>query len=134
MPRPEQTSALENSHAAIHRQAPGLRAVVAARRANNFDLRESPARHWTNLGPRRVGPLHVHAAAADPLCSHFAVHRLDGFMQSNQNPPEPGQFLSGPPGPRHGWQPLTPAALVQTRAEHIARPAPAGENPAAPHH
>ena len=110
------------------------RAVVAAMRANNFDLREFLARQWPELGPKLVGKLHVHAAAVDSFYSNFAVHLLDEFMQATKNPHEPGQFLYGPPGSRHGWQPITHAELVQAMAEHIARHAAAGEHPAAWHY
>lgn len=96
------------------------RTVVAAMRANNFDLRHYLARNWPELGPKLIGKLHVHAAAVDSFYSNFAVHLLDEFMQSTKNPHEPGQFFYGPPGSRHGWQPTTNAELVQAMARSIA--------------
>ena len=110
------------------------RAVVAAMRANNYDLREFLARQWPELGPKLIGKLHVHAAAVDSFYSNFAVHLLEEFMQTTQNPHEPGAFLYGPPGSRHGWQPTTNAKLVRAMARHISEHSPAGEDPAAWHY
>ena len=110
------------------------RAVVAAMRANNFDLREFLARKWPEIGPKLVGKLHVHAAAVDSYYSNFAVRLLDEFMQATQHPHDAGSFLYGPPASRHSWQPFTNAELVQTVAKHISERAPAGETPAAWHY
>ncbi|MCX6956527.1 MAG: alpha/beta hydrolase-fold protein [Verrucomicrobia bacterium] len=107
------------------------RAVVAAMRANNFDLRDYLARKWPEIGPSLAGKLHVHAAATDSFYSNFAVHLLEEFMQGTTAPHDPGTFRYGPPASRHGWQPTTNAELLQAMARHVAARAPAGEDPAA---
>ncbi len=105
------------------------REVVAAMRAHNFDLREFLERKWPELGPKLIGKLHVHAAEKDSFYSNHAVHLLDAFMQATANPHEPGVFIYGPTGSRHGWQPSSNAELVQEIAGHITRRASVGANP-----
>ena len=110
------------------------RAVVDAMRVNNFDLREYLSRQWPQIGSKLVSKLHVYAAAVDSFYSNFAVHLLDEFMQTTQNPHDAGLFQYGPPSSRHGWQPMTNVELLREIDRHIAARAPASAKPAAWHY
>lgn len=110
------------------------RAVVEAMRAHNFDLREFLAREWPRLGRHLTGKLHVYAAAVDSFYSNFAVRLLDEFMQGTRDPHDPGSFQYGPPGSRHGWQPMTHAELLNEIARHMTANTPAGQDAAAWHY
>ena len=110
------------------------RAVVEAMRVNNFDLREYLSRQWPQIGTKLVGKLHVYAAAVDSFYSNFAVHLLDEFMQTTQNPHDAGSFQYGPPSSRHGWQPMTNVELLREIDRYIAARAPSSSNQAAWHY
>ena len=93
---------------------------------SHYDLLEYLKRHWTTVGPRLVGKVHVYTGTADNFFLNNSTKELEEWMKTTQNPHYPGFFLYGD-GKGHCWQgpESTPERLKQMAA-HIARQKPEG--------
>lgn len=98
--------------------------VAAYWRDHDFDLRYYLAKHWTTVGPKLAGKLHVYVGDMDNYYLNLAVYQLDTFLASTTAPRSDAVFQYGRPMKGHGWQPMSDAELVRMMATHIKQSAP----------
>ncbi len=97
--------------------------------AHDFDLTDYLMRSWSRIGPSLSGQLHVYNPDMDQFFLNLAVYHLEDFLRSAV-PPAGATIVHGRPPQKHGWHPLSSAALVQEMADHVPAHAPADEPPA----
>ncbi|MEZ4457506.1 MAG: alpha/beta hydrolase-fold protein [Gemmatimonadales bacterium] len=102
------------------------REVASSMRERGYDLTEYLRRHWTDIGPRLVGKLHVYTGDMDQFYLAPSVYLLEEFLESTTAPYYDGEFGYGRPMKGHGWQPWSNADLLGLMAAHIGRRAPGG--------
>ena len=66
---------------------------------DHYDLRHILERDWKTLGPQLVGKLHITVGTRDTFYLEGAVHLLQKFLESTNNPYYAGDFEYGPHQP-----------------------------------
>ena len=100
---------------------------VAAYWKEHTDLNAYLQSHWSEIGPRLAGKLHITAGEMDTFYLNNAVHRLEDFLKTAR-PPWGGTILYGP-GQPHCWAgPLSATDRFKQFALYAAEHAPAGED------
>ena len=100
--------------------------VAEYMRSHGYDLQDYLKTHWSEIGVKLVGKLHVFCGDMDNFYLNEGVYLLQQFLNESQNPHYGGYFEYGRPQKGHGWQPMTNADLVRNMARHIAAAAPTG--------
>jgi hypothetical protein len=100
--------------------------VAEYMKSHGYDLRAYLAEHWSEVGPKLKGKIHVDVGDADNFYLNLAVYRLQAFMDSTANPHVPGTFHFGRPEKSHGWQHTTTAGILKEMAAWIESQAPKG--------
>jgi Putative esterase len=103
-------------------------AVADYMRDHGYDLRVYAAKNWPTIGPELSGKIHIYVGDMDSYFLNLAVYRFEKFLESTDNPHNPGYFEYGRPMKPHGWVPMTQSELLKQMAQHIKENAPAGEN------
>lgn len=104
---------------------------------DHYDLRAWMQQHWSTLGPKLQGKIHVTVGDMDTYYLNNAVHLLQQFMASSSNPHVAGTFQYGPGQPHCFWggpagitsfmSGLTaPGRILPEMVEHMKATAPAG--------
>jgi hypothetical protein len=97
---------------------------VAAYWREHSDLTAYLQKHWSEIGGKLAGKIHITAGEMDTYYLNNAVHRLDDFLQTTTNPPWGGTILYGPRKP-HCWAgPLSAAERIKQMAQYAAAHAP----------
>ncbi len=97
---------------------------VAAYWREHSDLNAYLQKHWSEIGGKLAGKIHITAGDMDTYYLNNAVHRLDAFLATTTNPPWGGTILYGPRKP-HCWAgPLSMAERIKQMAAHAAARAP----------
>ncbi len=92
----------------------------------HYDLLEYLKRHWTTVGPRLVGKLHVYTGDMDNFYLNNSTKELERWMKTTTAPHEPGLFMYGD-GKGHCWTgPVTPAERLKEMAQYLLRTKPEG--------
>ena len=107
------------------------REVARYWRDHGFDLRHYLQTHWKDIGKDLVGKLHFGCGDMDDFYLNVALYRMEAFLEGTSNPHYGGSFKWGRPMVGHtvyGYAPY-PMKLLEVMADHIAKNAPAGENP-----
>jgi hypothetical protein len=102
------------------------RDVATYMRDHGYDLRYYLAQHWSEIGPRLVGKIHILTGDMDDFYLAPAVYMMQDFLDSTKAPAYGGDFRYGRPNKGHGWQPMSNADLLREMAAHIAKNAPKG--------
>jgi putative esterase len=98
---------------------------VAAYWKEHTDLNAYLQRHWSEIGGRLAGKIHITAGEMDTFYLNNAVHRLEDFLKTAR-PPWGGSILYGP-GKPHCWAgPLSQTDRFRQIAVYAAQNAPAG--------
>ncbi len=100
--------------------------VAAYMKEHGYDLRAYLASHWSEVGPKLEGKIHVDVGDADNFYLNLAVYRLQAFMDSTSNPHVPGTFHFGRPEKSHGWQHTTTAGILREMERRMVSQAPKG--------
>ncbi len=98
--------------------------VAEYMKRHGYDLRAYLAEHWSEVGPKLKGKIHVDVGDADNFYLNLAVYRLQAFMDSTTGPHVPGTFHFGRPEKSHGWQHTTTPGILKEMAEWIVSQAP----------
>jgi len=80
-----------------------------------YDLRLILQEHWSTLGPKLGGKIHVWVGDADNYFLNNAVHMLDDFL--SQASPPPGGYIRYGPGMGHVTMPMTLYAMMKEMEE-----------------
>jgi hypothetical protein len=97
---------------------------IAAYWREHSDLTAYLKKHWSEIGGKLAGKIHVTAGEMDTYYLNNAVHRLDDFLATTANPPWGGTILYGPRKP-HCWAgPLSLPERIKQMAEYAAARAP----------
>ncbi len=97
---------------------------VAAYWREHSDLTAYLQKHWSRIGGKLAGKIHITAGEMDTYYLNNAVHRLDDFLSTTMNPPWGGTILYGPRKP-HCWPgPLSLTERIKQMAQHAAARAP----------
>jgi hypothetical protein len=97
---------------------------VAAYWRDHTDITQYLKTHWTEVGPKLVGKIHIWVGDMDSFYLNNAVHLLDDFLSSTTNPPYGGSIVYGPRKP-HCWSgPLSLPERLKVMAQEIAAHAP----------
>jgi len=92
---------------------------VAAYWRDHMDLTQYLKTHWTSVGPKLSGKLHIWVGDMDTYYLNDAVHLLDDFLSTTKNPPYGGSIVYGPRKP-HCWAgPLPLAERLKNMAQDI---------------
>ncbi|HXN65302.1 MAG TPA: alpha/beta hydrolase-fold protein [Candidatus Acidoferrales bacterium] len=102
--------------------------VALYMRDHGYDLSYNLRSHWSTLGPKLRGKIHIYVGDMDNYYLNLAVYDLEDVLKAQQNPPCDCEFQYGRPMKGHGWQPASTATLVRWMADHVAKNAPTGEN------
>ena len=98
-------------------------ASVAAYWRTHTDLTEYLRTHWSEVGPRLAGKLHISVGDMDTYYLNNAVHLMEDFLATTKSPPWGGTVVYGPRQP-HCWAgPLTLSERVKVMAQEAARAA-----------
>jgi hypothetical protein len=108
--------------------------VALYERDHGYDLSYNLRTHWSTLGPKLRGKIHVFVGDMDFYYLNLAVYLLEDTLKSLQNPPCDCEFGYGRPMKGHGWQPTSSANMIRAMADFMAKHAPAGENASAWHY
>jgi hypothetical protein len=100
--------------------------VASYMRDHGYDLRYYLEQNWARIGPQLVGKIHVFCGDMDNYYLNLAVYRLEDFLKKTNNPAYGGSFQYGRPLKGHGWNPMEPAEMVRTMADHINKNTPPG--------
>jgi hypothetical protein len=88
------------------------------------DLTAYLKRHWSEVGGRLAGKIHITAGEMDTYYLNNAVHRLDDFLKTTSNPAWGGSIFYGSREP-HCWPgPLSRTERFQQMARYAAERAP----------
>ncbi len=88
------------------------------------DLTAYLKKHWSEIGDKLAGKIHITAGEMDTYYLNNAVHRLDDFLATTEKPPWGGTILYGPRKP-HCWAgPLSLSERIKQMAEYAAAHAP----------
>lgn len=87
-----------------------------------YDLRDHLAKHWTEVGPKLRGKIHLWMGDADTYFLDTAARHLDDFLKSAE-PPADARLEFGPRQP-HGWEPRTWAELLKEMQAAVDARAP----------
>ncbi len=88
------------------------------------DLTAYLEKHWSEIGGKLAGKIHITAGEMDTYYLNNAVHRLDDFLATTTNPPWGGTILYGPRKP-HCWAgPLSLPERIKQMAAYAAARAP----------
>ncbi len=105
-------------------QTGAINKEVAAYWRDHTDLTHYLKTHWTEVGPKLVGKIHIWVGDMDSFYLNNAVHLLDDFLSSTTNPPYGGSIVYGPRKP-HCWAgPLSLPERLKVMAQEIAAHAP----------
>jgi putative esterase len=97
---------------------------VAAYWREHSDLTAYLQKHWSEIGGKLAGKIHITAGEMDTYYLNNAVHRLDDFLRTTTNPPWGGTILYGPREP-HCWAgPLSQVERIRRMAQYAAEHAP----------
>jgi hypothetical protein len=103
-------------------------AVAESMRTRGYDLRQYVEQHWSTIGPKLVGKLHVAVGDMDNYFLNLGVYRFETFLESTREPGKgpyyAGTIEYGRPLKPHGWQPWTNQALLQIMKQQVERGAP----------
>lgn len=100
--------------------------TVAAYWRDNYDLLHHLRTNWSTLGPKLAGKLHIYTGDADNYFLDRAVRELEAWMQTTQNPHEPGFFMYGD-RKGHCWSgPVSTAERLREMAQYGLRVKPEG--------
>ncbi|HSP95168.1 MAG TPA: alpha/beta hydrolase-fold protein [Thermoanaerobaculia bacterium] len=103
---------------------------VAAYWREHSDLTAYLQKHWSEIGGKLAGKIHITAGEMDTYYLNNAVHRLDDFLRTTTNPPWGGTILYGPRKP-HCWAgPLSQVERIKLMAQYAAEHAPKNSDPA----
>ncbi len=97
---------------------------AVARRWHEKDIRWYLARHWSSIGPKLVGKIHIWVGDDDTFFLNNAVELLQRFLEGTERPAADAEFHYGHNEP-HCWGP-TDVQLVRMMAEAMAQAAPPG--------
>jgi hypothetical protein len=100
--------------------------VAAYMRDHGYDLSWYVQRHWSEIGPRLVGKLHVYTGDMDNFYLNLAVYRLQQVLESQRDPGYAGSFVYGRPLKGHGIRPTSTGDMIRAMAAEVARNAPGG--------
>jgi hypothetical protein len=93
---------------------------------DHYDLLEYMKRHWSTVGPKLVGKVHVYTGTMDNFFLNNSTKELEEWMKTTENPHYTGFFLYGD-GKGHCWQgPESTPERLRQMAAHIARHKPEG--------
>lgn len=100
--------------------------TVAEYWRQHYDLLEYLKRHWSTVGPKLVGKVHVYTGTMDNFFLNNSTKELEDWMKTTENPHYTGFFLYGD-GKGHCWQgPESTPERLRQMAVHIARHKPEG--------
>jgi hypothetical protein len=74
--------------------------------------------HWTEVGPKLAGKLHVFAGRMDDFYLNIAVYHVEDFLSATKDPYYNGSFMYGDRG-GHGWRPWTTGQLIRNMAAYL---------------
>ncbi|HZP90410.1 MAG TPA: alpha/beta hydrolase-fold protein [Actinomycetota bacterium] len=97
---------------------------AVARRWREKDIRRYLATHWSSVGPKLVGKIHIWVGDDDTFFLNDAVELLQRFLEGAEHPAANAEFHYGHNRP-HCWGP-TDIQLVQMMAGEMAQVAPPG--------
>ncbi len=80
---------------AFDKRTGAIHADVVQYWEEHFDLLHYLQRHWTTLGPKLVGKLHVYQGDMDNFYLNVAVRQLQAWMETTEDPHDPGYFVYG---------------------------------------
>jgi hypothetical protein len=92
--------------------------AVALYWRDHFDMLYYLQNHWTQVGPKLVGKLHVFAGRMDDFYLNIAVYHLEDFLSATKDPYYNGSFMYGDRG-GHGWRPWTTSQLIRIMATYL---------------
>src|SRR5205814_2279513 len=97
---------------------------VAAYWREHTDLTEYLRTHWSEVGPKLAGKLHIAIGDMDTYYLNNAVHLMEAFLNTMTNPAWGGTIEYGPRQP-HCWAgSLTLPERLKVMAEDAAAHAP----------
>ncbi|HLX67751.1 MAG TPA: alpha/beta hydrolase-fold protein [Puia sp.] len=85
---------------------------------DHFDMLHYLQNHWTTVGPKLIGKLHVFAGRMDDFYLNIAVYHMEDFLSATRDPYYNGSFLYGDRG-GHGWRPWTTSQLIRIMAAYL---------------
>jgi len=91
------------------------------------DLAYYVEKHWSTIGPKLVGKLHLYAGDKDHFQRDRGVRLFEALLKRTAAPHYAGTFGYG--AFESDFQPMTNAELVRVMADHVARNGPAGASP-----
>ena len=100
-------------------------AVVQHARAAGYDLTAYLHDHWSELGPKLAGKLHLSVGTRDTFYLDGSVHDLQAFLDATTAPKSDAIFVYGTDRP-HPWLPVDELDLLREMAAHVAHAAPPG--------
>lgn len=99
---------------------------VAAYWKEHTDLNAYLQRHWSEIGPKLAGKIHIWAGDMDTYYLNDAVYLLEDFLKTTSAPAWAGSITYGPRQP-HCWVgPYSLPERLKMMAQHAAATAPRG--------
>jgi hypothetical protein len=92
--------------------------TVALYWRDHWDILYYLQHHWSEVGPKLVGKLHVFAGRMDDFYLNIAVYHVEDFLSATKDPFYGGSFMYGDRG-GHGWRPWTTAQLIRIMAAYL---------------
>jgi hypothetical protein len=99
--------------------------VVEKASAAGYDLTAYLRAHWSELGPKLAGKLHVSVGTLDTFYLDPAVRDLQTFLDQTTAPKSDAVIVYGLNRP-HPWLAVDELDLLREMADHAAHAAPAG--------
>jgi hypothetical protein len=97
-------------------------------RDHGYDLTHYAKEHWSEIGSKLKGKLHVFVGDEDNFYLNLGVYKFQQFLETTENPHYTGTFKYGRPMKGHGWQPFSNGKLLKIMAKHITKNAPGDAN------
>lgn len=111
---------------------------VAEHWRQNYDIHHYLRENWSSVGPDLRGKIHIATGNVDTYYLEEAVHLLEEFLRSAEDPPAEASVVYGERQP-HCWigesrenpgEPLTYAEFLTIASAHVRERAPDGVDPA----
>jgi S-formylglutathione hydrolase FrmB len=83
-----------------------------------YDLRDFLASHWSKIGPKLQGKLHIWIGDNDNYYLNEAMHLMDDFLRTTQNPHSDAQIVFGM-GQGHGWEAISQADRMRQMVARV---------------
>lgn len=99
--------------------------VVAKARAAGYDLTAYLSAHWSELGPKLAGKLHISVGTLDTFYLDSAVRDLQAFLDKTSAPKSDAVIMYGY-NRSHPWVAVDELDLLREMAKHAAHAAPVG--------